>query len=136
MGKVGHPYPKPSVHLHTMINTSDIRYTTTSALLILALSCASAQAGTVSAGQWAPTGCGAKPVAPTLDLSSADAYNKSVDGVNAYRQAIRPYLDCLVKEANADIGIISKSATVAQVSAKEANDKIQADVKAAEEKLK
>lgn len=102
----------------------------------LTLACIASQAGTVTAGQWTPNNCGPKPVAPVLDLSSPDAYNKSVDGVNTYRLAIRPYLDCLVKEANSDIAITSKSATAAQVAAKEANDKISADVKLADEKFK
>lgn len=94
------------------------------------------QAGAISGGAWSPVSCGTKPIPPVLDLSSADAYNKSVDSVNAYRQAIRPYIDCLVKEANADIQAVTKSATVEQQAAKAANDKIQADVKAAEEKFK
>lgn len=97
---------------------------------------ASAHAGVITAGQWVPSACGPKPVAPVLDLSSPDAYNKSVDGVNGYRQAIRPYIDCLLKEANADIAAVTKSANAAQVAAKEANDKITADVKAADEKFK
>jgi len=103
---------------------------------LLSMFAASAQAGVIAAGQWTPNGCGPKPVAPVLDLSSPDAYNKSVDGVNGYRQAIRPYLDCLLKEANADIAAVTKSANAAQVAAKEANDKITADVKAADEKFK
>lgn len=103
---------------------------------LLCLTSIGAQAGTIAAGVWSPSACGPKPTPPVLDLSSADAYNKSVDGVNAYRQAIRPYIDCLVKEANADIQAVTKSATAEQQAAKAANDKIQADVKAAEEKFK
>jgi len=96
----------------------------------------SAHAGTVSGGAWTPTGCGAKPVTPQLDLKDPDAFNRSVAGVNTYRQAIGPYLDCLVKEANADIQTVTKSAQAAQQAVKEANEKIQADVKAADEKFK
>lgn len=93
-------------------------------------------AGTITNGQWVASGCGSKPEVPTLNLTSADEFNKSVGAINAYRQAIRPYLDCVVKEANADVQAISKSATAVQQAAKEANDKIQADVKAADEKFK
>jgi len=95
-----------------------------------------ARAGTVANGQWTPSGCGAAPQAPQLDLSNADSYNRGVETVNTYRQAIRPYLDCIVKEANSDIQIIGQSATAAQQAAKAANDKIQADVKTAQEKFK
>ncbi|RZK99154.1 MAG: hypothetical protein EOP36_20130 [Rubrivivax sp.] len=110
-----------------------------SALLFSTLSlftCLSAEAGTVSAGAWTPTGCGAKPVTPQLDLKDPDAFNRSVARINTYRQAIGPYIDCLVKEANADIQAVTKSATAAQQAVKEANDKIQADVKAADAKFK
>lgn len=64
---------------------------------------ATAQAGVIVSGTWAPAGCGPKPEPPQLSLSNADAYNASVAAVNTYRQAIRPYVDCVVKEANADV---------------------------------
>jgi hypothetical protein len=95
-----------------------------------------AQAGTIAKGEWAPASCGARPQTPTLDLRNADAYNRSVDVVNTYKQAIRQYLDCLLTEANADIQTVTRSANEAQRVAKEANEKIQADVKQAEDKLK
>lgn len=95
-----------------------------------------AQAGVIVSGVWSPTTCGPKPEAPQLNLSNADAYNASVVQVNTYRQGIRPYVDCVVKEANADIQAITQSASSTQQGAKTANDKIQADVKAAEEKFK
>lgn len=97
---------------------------------------ATAQAGVIVSGTWSPAGCGPKPEAPQLNLRNADAYNASVVNVNTYRQAIRPYVDCVVKEANADIQAITQAATATQQGAKAANDKIQADVKAAEEKFK
>lgn len=97
---------------------------------------AGAHAGTISASTWSPSGCGAKPVTPVLDLKDPDSFNRSVVGVNSYRQAIRPYIDCLVQEANADIQAVTKSATAAQQAVREANEKIQADVKAADEKFK
>lgn len=111
----------------------------TSALLLATFSLAtamSAQAGTLANGTWSPSGCGAKPVAPPLDLKDPDAFNRSVASVNTYRQAITPYLNCLLQEGNADIQTITKSAAAAQQAAKDANEKIQADVKAADEKFK
>lgn len=105
------------------------------ALTILSLS-AGAQAGVIVSGTWSPAGCGPKPAVPQLNLSNADAYNASVANVNTYRQAIRPYVDCVVKEANADIQAITQAATATQQGAKADNEKIQSDVKAAEEKFK
>lgn len=95
-----------------------------------------AHAGVIVSGVWTPVGCGPKPQQPQLNLANADAYNASVANVNTYRQAIRPYLDCVIKEANTDIQAITHSATAVQQAAKAANDTIQADVKAAEEKFK
>ena len=107
---------------------------TTSAVATLLAT--AAQAGTVTNGQWTPSGCGPAPQAPQLDLSTADTFNRGVETVNAYRQAIGPYLDCIIKEANSDIQVIGQSATATQQAAKAANDKIQADVKTAQEKFK
>ncbi|MGC4061725.1 MAG: hypothetical protein QM749_13100 [Aquabacterium sp.] len=112
-------------------------HTPRTGLILLALSAAlSARAGVIGNGNWSPSGCGDKPQPPTLDLRNADDYNRSVGGVNAYRQAIRAYLDCLVKEANADMQNVSRSAGEAQRLAKQADEKILADVKLAEEKFK
>jgi hypothetical protein len=112
-----------------------LRASLLAALTTLSIS-ATAQAGVIVSGAWAPAGCGPKPEPPQLKLSTADAYNASVATVNSYRQSIRPYVDCVVKEANADIQAITQAATATQQGAKAANDKIQADVKAAEEKFK
>lgn len=107
-----------------------------SAAIASALFAAPSRAGVIGKGDWTPSACGARPQAPALDLKNADAYNRSVDGINTYRQAIKQYIDCLVTEANADIQAVSKSATEAQRRAREANEKILADVKRAEEKFK
>lgn len=118
-----------------MFKTSALRAPLFTALAFLALAPA-AQAGVIVSGAWSPATCGPKPEAPQLNLANADAYNASVANVNTYRQAIRPYLDCVVKEANADIQAITQAATATQQGAKATNDRIQADVKAAEEKFK
>jgi hypothetical protein len=117
-----------------MPNRSFISYPILLSCTLLVLP--AAQAGVLNNGAWTPAGCGAKPQAPSLDLRNADAYNRSVDAVNTYKVAIRQYLDCLVGEANADVQAVSKSANEAQRQAKETNDRIQADVKQADEKLK
>lgn len=94
-----------------------------------------AQAGSLANGHWSPSGCGVKPEVPKLDLRNPDAYNASVNGVNAYRLNIRAYLECLVKEANGDIQTVTLAATAAQKAAREADDAILADVKEADKKF-
>jgi hypothetical protein len=103
--------------------------------LVLSILATGVHAGTIAGGSWSPAGCGIKPVAPKLDLRDPDAYNKSTEGVNGYRLAIRAYLDCAVKEANGDIQSITKSAAALQQAAREADDAIVADVKAADKKF-
>jgi hypothetical protein len=104
-------------------------------IALLALS-HSAHAGTVSNGSWSPSTCGARPEAPALNLKNIDTFNASTDAVNNYRVEINTYLNCLIKEANTDIQAVSASAKAAQQAARDANDKIEADVKAANEKFK
>lgn len=109
------------------------RVLTIVSLFILAVS--SAEAGTLANNGWAPSKCGAAPVEFKLDLSDPDAFNRSVEGVNAYRQASLAYVDCLAQEANTDIQAITKSAKTAQQAAVDADTKIKADVKAADQKF-
>ena len=94
-----------------------------------------ANAGSISNGFWTPSACGTAPVAPKVESSSLDAYNRSVDAVNHYRKNIRVFQDCLIQEANGDIKIITKSANDAQLATKIADDKILAEIKDADKKL-
>ncbi len=97
----------------------------------------SAQAGQFDgSGTWAPSACGARPDAPTLNLKDPDAFNRSVEAANAYNKLANAYLDCLVKEANADIQGITKQANAARQGVKEVNERLQAEAKAAAEKFK
>jgi hypothetical protein len=107
--------------------------------LVLALAASAgppAHAGTLSAGQWSPAGCGTPPQAPALNLKDADAFNLSIVAVNAYRGKVREFLDCLRTDANADIQSVAQSANAIQQAIKDVNDKIQADVDAADGKFK
>ncbi len=102
----------------------------------IALVCATPSlAGTLSESGWSPSSCGPKPEAQYLDLTNPDAYNASLPKVNQYRQAINSYLNCLCKEANGDIQAINKGAIAVQQAAKEANERILAEVQAAEKKF-
>ncbi|MES1196862.1 MAG: hypothetical protein ABUL58_07955, partial [Steroidobacter sp.] len=77
----------------------------------------SATAGVIKDGVWTPTGCGIKPEAPVLNLRNDKSYNQSVNAVNVYQQNIRDYLECLTREANADIRAITESANAAPKAA-------------------
>jgi len=105
-------------------------------LFALALITASnAEAGAVVNNAWTPSSCGPTPVAPKVESSNNDAFNRSVDAVNLYRKNLRTYQDCLIQEANSDIQTITKSAKDSQQTTKDADEKIIAEVKAADKKL-
>jgi hypothetical protein len=103
--------------------------------LFLILADGGAEAGTLANNGWSSSSCGAAPVPVEPDLTNPAAYNSSVEKVNIYRQKVPAYLDCVIQEANGDIQNITKSAKAAQLAAKEAQDKILAKVKAADEKF-
>ena len=109
----------------------------TAALLVLA-NALPAYAGHIDNGTWTHA-CGPRPAAVSLDLKNADAFNKSVGAVNTYRQTQRAWLDCLQKEGNADIkatsDLISQTINGEAQLAREANEKIAADAKAADSKF-
>lgn len=109
----------------------------TAALLALAATL-HAHAGRIDNGTWTHA-CGPRPAVVSLDLKNADAFNKSVGAVNTYRQTQRAWLDCLQKEGNADIkatsDLISQTINGEAQAAREANEKIAADAKAADSKF-
>lgn len=109
--------------------------TTLTATLAAALP---AHAGRIDNGTWTHA-CGPRPAVVSLDLKNADAFNKSVGAVNTYRQTQRAWLECLQKEGNADIkatsDLISQTINGEAQAAREANDRIAADVKAADSKF-
>ena len=106
-----------------------------SAAFILLLGIAPAEAGTLSDGAWRPAGCGTEPVAPKLDLHSADGYSQSLKWVKLYEDTIKTYDDCVLKEANADSRTISEWINTQQGRVKEAFDSYNADSKAAAAKF-
>lgn len=107
-------------------------------ILVVASTANPALAGHIDNGTWAHA-CGPRPAAVSLDLRNTDAFNKSVGTVNTYRQAQRAWLDCLQKEGNADIKatseLISQTINSEAQLAREANDRIAADAKAADSKF-
>ena len=104
-------------------------------LLVAMLLAGTAEAGNLAGSIWSSARCGTRPAAAAIDQRNPDAYNKSLDKVNAYQKDINVYLDCLVAEGNLDIQLISKLITDEQLAARTAREKILADVKAANEKF-
>lgn len=100
--------------------------------LALAAAVSGVHAGTVVNGNWSPSGCGDKPVMPSINDTDIDAFNKSVETVNAWQPKVNAYLDCLVKEANNDNTAITTSANREQTNLRDNVDKVRETVAAAE----
>jgi hypothetical protein len=103
--------------------------------LILIITASVGMAGTITNGVWAPTGCGTETVAPVVEQSSVDAYNKSVKAINEWQQKTNAYNICLINEANADNALIVKTAQEEQRRFQAAIQKIKTDTDAAKTKL-
>ena len=103
--------------------------------LIMIMTASVAMAGTLINGAWAPTGCGIEPVAPVVEQSSVDAYNKSVKAINEWQQKTNAYNTCLINEANADNALIVKTAQEGQSRFHAVVQKIKTDTDAAKAKL-
>jgi hypothetical protein len=74
-------------------------------------------------------------VAPVIEQSSVDTYNKSVKAINEWQQKANTYNSCLINEANADNALIAKTANEEQSQLKAVMEKIKADTDAAKAKL-
>ncbi|QEO18014.1 hypothetical protein [Acetobacter vaccinii] len=59
---------------------------------------------------WTAAACGEEPAAPTVDVSTIEHYNISVDKVSAYEKAARAYNSCVAKTAVKEETIISNDA--------------------------
>lgn len=93
-----------------------------------------AYAGSLSNGQWQTANCGQKSPPPPFNTHSADDYNKSLKEVMAWQTKTQEYYSCLIKEANADNEIISKSANAAQNEFRNQVNKLQKDAELAKTK--
>ena len=94
-----------------------------------------AHAGVIGPEGWSPAGCGAMPQTPSIDSSSADAFNKSIGTINEWQKQLQTYHDCMVKEANADNAAISQAATTEQKRINEAIEKVNQDATAGRQKV-
>ncbi|SFH54262.1 hypothetical protein SAMN05216299_12041 [Nitrosospira sp. Nsp14] len=94
-----------------------------------------AHAGVIGPEGWSPAGCGARPQTPSIDSSSADAFNKSVGAINEWQKQLLAYHDCMVKEANADSAAINHAATGEQKRINDAIEKVNQDATAGRQKV-
>lgn len=76
-------------------------------------------------GLWTAAGCGAEPSAPTLDVSSVDRYNASVDKAASYEKAARTYNACVAKEATRQQTVISNEAKTKMEHIQEGSSAVQ-----------
>ncbi len=94
-----------------------------------------AYAGSLANGEWTPSKCGDKPVAPVVDDQSVDSFNKSVKAINDWQQQAKIYYGCLVSEANADNALIAEKANREQAGYKQDFTVISTAMDAARKKL-
>ena len=76
--------------------------------------------------EWTVTGC-AKPEAPVLDNSDAEALNRSVNRYAGYVEQINAYTECLTREAEQDMRriydiILKKMREAQQEAIRDADD--------------
>jgi hypothetical protein len=112
-----------------------MRQRTFFSIIILSALASVCSAGTIAKGIWSPSACGAEPVAPQINQTTVDNYNKSVTTINAWQEKVVTYNTCIVKEANDDTASILKSANERQAKLNALIDKIHADGEAAKVKL-
>jgi hypothetical protein len=94
-----------------------------------------ANAGALNNGSWSPSGCGARPEAPVIDSTDADAFNRSIKLINTWQKQVQAYHDCMVREANADASAINQAASAEQAKINSASEKLNADANLARNKL-
>jgi hypothetical protein len=104
-------------------------------VVMLAATVSVCSAGTIAKGVWSPSSCGAEPVLPAINQSTADNYNKSVKIINEWQQKVSTYNSCVVKEANDDNTSIAKFANEQQMKLQALSEKVHADTEAAKAKL-
>jgi hypothetical protein len=106
----------------------NIRYGLGAVLALLVFG--QAHAGSVTNGTWTPSGCGAEPQPPTIDLATADSFNKSLDADEKYSNDSKKYIECAFKEATADGQAINAAETAMQSRRSTAEDKNKTDIDA------
>jgi hypothetical protein len=94
-----------------------------------------ANAGTLANGKWTASGCGTIAAAPAVDAGGIDAYNRSLKQIREWQPQAQAYIDCIVKEANADNATIVKFANAEQERFRDDVAKIKAAADDAKKQL-
>lgn len=97
------------------------------ACIFMLLIYATSNAGTLVDDTWLPSECGEKPVAASIDASSVDGFNRSLETIRVWQERANEYNACLIEEANADITLIAETANEAQEKFQAEVDKISQD---------
>lgn len=94
-----------------------------------------ANAGTLINGKWTTPSCGVMSPAPAVDSSGVDAYNRSLKQIREWQPQAQTYIECVVKEANADNATIAKAANAEQERFRDDVAKISAEAAGIKKKL-
>jgi hypothetical protein len=96
-----------------------------------------AQAGTLTNGAWAPTGCGANPGAPpAFDGHSQASYTKSTKDFQPWQDKAKTYEQCASEEAKADQNAVVDGVNKAIQAINDASKNYVDQANAAMEKFK
>ena len=114
-----------------------MRFPVLALLLALAAPAAAGELDDLDIGEdtrWKPSAC-VKPSPPSVGaLDGVKARNEAVRAFNAYAEGISEYLDCAVKEANADLvafrDIVSESLEAEKAALKTESEQLKATIEA------
>ncbi len=84
------------------------------AILATIIAASPAMAGTLTHSNgktvWESTGC-QQPAKPMFGTGSADMLNANMEAYNTYAQLVQDYLQCVTREANADMQAVNDGIT-------------------------
>jgi len=80
------------------------------AAALATLTVGAAQAGTITNGTWAPSGCKLPGDPPAISGKTPEAYNSTAKTAQAWQAAAKEYADCVNAEAKTDQNAIVTAA--------------------------
>ncbi|HTJ62263.1 MAG TPA: hypothetical protein VL899_00510 [Alphaproteobacteria bacterium] len=106
------------------------------AAALATLTVGAAQAGTITNGTWAPSGCKTPGDPPAISGKSPEAYNSSAKTAQAWQASAKEFADCvnaeaktdqnaIVSAANENIGKLSKEIDALNQQSNEAVEKLK-----------
>jgi hypothetical protein len=96
-----------------------------------------AQAGTITGGVWAPSGCGANPGAPPeMDGHNQASYTKSAKDFQTWQDKAKAFEQCLSEEAKTDQSAVIDGANKGIQTINDGSKAFVDQANAAMEKLK